>query len=361
MEPWIFSIRAAVLVYPTIALLMLVPYAVYHYRRSGYMSLTRFVVFYLFMFYLIAAFFLTLLPLPAVGPNFCEINADKASPQLVPFSFIFQKLDRDMLGFSIAELVTSYTFLTAILNIFLTIPFGFFLRYLYDISFKQALFLSLGLTLTFEITQFTGIYGLYPCPYRWFQVDDIILNTFGGLLGFWIAGNLRFLPDIRKERKPQAGEVTAVRRFLAFVLDLAFVGLTLGLLYPLYTEEFPLRMLIELAVLIFWFVGFPVFFNGQTPGKKVMGIRLLNREGHPIRWSALLLRYSILLFIPFVISSWLSHLEDLHPDEDLYHEIALGFLLLWVICTLGLIWLSKKGKGLHDRISNTHYRLSEEG
>ena len=41
-----------------------------------------------------------------------------------------------------------------------------------------------GLSLTVELTQLTGLWGLYPCPYRQFDVDDLILNTTGVALGF---------------------------------------------------------------------------------------------------------------------------------------------------------------------------------
>lgn len=38
-----------------------------------------------------------------------------------------------------------------------------------------------------ELSQATGLWGVYPCPYRTFEVDDLILNITGVLLGFAVA------------------------------------------------------------------------------------------------------------------------------------------------------------------------------
>ena len=49
---------------------------------------------------------------------------------------------------------------------------------------RWAVLFGSGLSLGVELTQLTGIWGLYPCPYRQFDVDDLILNTGGVVLGF---------------------------------------------------------------------------------------------------------------------------------------------------------------------------------
>lgn len=355
MDQYITPIRAAIFVYPTIALLMVVPYAVVHYLRSGHLSFNRFVVFYLFVFYLICTLFLTLLPLPEIVPGFCSMHGDYTQPSFIPFHFILIELDKAMRGFSIGDLVWSSRFRAAMLNIVMTIPLGFFLRYLYTFSFRSVLFTSFGLSFFFEITQLTGIYGLYPCPYRKFEVDDLILNTCGGLLGYWIAGHIPFLPNLNEDHLPAPGEVTPVRRFLALIFDFLCIGILLGFLVPIWPNQFPQRMLAELSVLILYFVAVPAFFQGQTPGKRIFQIRLVNLNGEPIEWYALLIRYSIFLFIPFVVSTCLAYLEDMHPSEDLFHELWWAFLFIWFSATIGWVWIGKQNIGLHDRFSGTRY------
>src|SRR5699024_11674021 len=46
------------------------------------------------------------------------------------------------------------------------------------------------LSLFYEITQLTGVYGIYNCPYRLFYVDDLILNGTGALVGFLLEPTL---------------------------------------------------------------------------------------------------------------------------------------------------------------------------
>lgn len=50
---------------------------------------------------------------------------------------------------------------------------------------------SFLLSLFFELTQLSGLYGIYPRPYRLFDVDDLMLNTLGGTIGFLISGTLK--------------------------------------------------------------------------------------------------------------------------------------------------------------------------
>ena len=49
---------------------------------------------------------------------------------------------------------------------------------------------GLALSLSVETAQLTALFGIYPCPYRQFDVDDLILNTAGTLLGAALAGAL---------------------------------------------------------------------------------------------------------------------------------------------------------------------------
>ena len=71
-------------------------------------------------------------------------------------------------------------------NILLTIPFGIYLRYYFNCSFKKTFILTFLLTLFFEGTQLSGLYGIYPRPYRLFDVDDLFLNTLGGIIGYGV-------------------------------------------------------------------------------------------------------------------------------------------------------------------------------
>ena len=46
---------------------------------------------------------------------------------------------------------------------------------------------GLRLSLTFEVTWLTANFGIYPCTYRQFSIDDLMANTTGALLGWLLA------------------------------------------------------------------------------------------------------------------------------------------------------------------------------
>jgi hypothetical protein len=86
---------------------------------------------------------------------------------------------------------------------------------------------GLAVSLLIELTQKTGVWNLYSCAYRLFDVDDLVTNTLGALLGAVIsypyaARRHRRLGTARR-RLPTT--VTAGRRMAATVCDVLFVVL----------------------------------------------------------------------------------------------------------------------------------------
>ncbi len=80
------------------------------------------------------------------------------------------------------------------------------------------------------------------------------------------------------------------RRLPAFLTDMAICFLLyMGLIFLVSFLSFLLAGLAEAVLLIaffliYWFYGglFETFMNGQTPGKRLMGIRVLTIDGQPI-------------------------------------------------------------------------------
>lgn len=77
----------------------------------------------------------------------------------------------------------------AFYNFLLLMPFGIYLRYFLKKReyWKRAFIISFLLTLFYEVTQVTGVYGIFNCAYRIFDVDDLMLNSAGAWLGFFLA------------------------------------------------------------------------------------------------------------------------------------------------------------------------------
>ena len=81
MNVYTSNILAAAVAFPFIAALVTVPYLVYQYRKFGSVPWLRTLVVYSFVFYLLCAYFLVLLPLPADRTAFVPYAA---TPQQAP-------------------------------------------------------------------------------------------------------------------------------------------------------------------------------------------------------------------------------------------------------------------------------------
>lgn len=226
MNVYVSNILFAALSFPLIAFFITLPYMIYQYRRFGSIPWLRTLVVYSFAFYLLCAYFLVLLPLPedrsAVVPY-------AQTPQLVPFNFVHGFLAETTFSPSdpstwLAALRDPYVY-EAFFNVLLLVPLGMYLRYYFRRTWWQTLAIGFLVTLSFETTQLTGLWGLYEHPYRLFDVDDLMLNTLGAMIGFWTVGPaMRVLPDIRlvNEEAREAGmRASVTKRALSFFIDLA--------------------------------------------------------------------------------------------------------------------------------------------
>jgi uncharacterized RDD family membrane protein YckC len=118
------------------------------------------------------------------------------------------------------------------------------------------------------------------------------------------------LDTARRIATPEGIELTLrlagpVPRALAWLIDFA---IRVGVLLLLAIAVGPLGKFGQAAFLLTWFLLewlFPawceVYWSGQTPGKKALGIAVLNDDGTPVRWPAALARNLLRAvdFLPF--------------------------------------------------------------
>jgi glycopeptide antibiotics resistance protein len=64
---------------------------------------------------------------------------------------------------------------------------GWFARKLFRWGLFRTVIVGVGFTLLAEWAQLNAVFGLLPCNYRTFDVDDIALNAIGLVLGWLIA------------------------------------------------------------------------------------------------------------------------------------------------------------------------------
>lgn len=93
-----------------------------------------------------------------------------------------------------------------------------------------------------------------------------------------------------------------VSRSLAFIIDLIIRWVGLGVIsgFLSYLGNFGQGIFLILVFIVEWFypVLFEVFNQGQTIGKKSMGIMVINDDGTPIDWSSSIVR-NLLRFADF--------------------------------------------------------------
>ncbi|WP_312677366.1 VanZ family protein [Microbacterium sp.] len=212
----VFSAVAALALGAVVGVVLFVPFVAVSYRRRGRLTAGRFVLWAAALVYFWAIWTYTLLPLPDVGDYRC------AGVNLDVWAFV-----GDLAG---ARGLTDPAVLQLALNVLLFVPLGFFLRVLGGRGILTALLVGPAVSLVIETTQLTGVWGLYPCAYRVFDVDDLLTNTAGAVAGSLLALAVpRRLRGSRVTDAAQAHPVTRGRRLLAVFCDLLAVWLvTLG-------------------------------------------------------------------------------------------------------------------------------------
>lgn len=141
----------------------------------------------------LAAFFLSLTQHPLPDRNMLDCSNGGMPPTFQPFAMIepFARF-AEQHGTNIVAWAGYRLFQAVVMNFVLPALIGMALARHMGGSWGTAKALAIGFSIssTAEIAQLTGLFGLYPCPWRRFMVDDLILNTAGLATGFTIA---RFL------------------------------------------------------------------------------------------------------------------------------------------------------------------------
>lgn len=210
----------ALLLGSLLAIAGFVPFAVLRYRKAGRLRFVDVVTLLAVAVYGVALWTYTLVPLPESDDFGC------AGTNLRPFAFV-----HDILAAG-RNFWRSLPAFQALFNVVLFIPLGYFVRTLLRRGVVVAGFIGFAISLAIELTQRTGIWGYFPCAYRVFDVDDLILNTSGAVIG-----SVLTIPIVRLlgPARPLTAvtEVTLGRRLIGMLTDAALAtvvggGLTVG-------------------------------------------------------------------------------------------------------------------------------------
>lgn len=200
---------------------LFIPFVAVSYRRRGRLSVGRMLLWAAALVYFWAIWTYTLLPLPDPSAMRC------AGVNLDVWAFVGD-IRTGLL--TPGNPLTHPAILQLALNVLLFVPLGFFLRVLGGRGILTAVLVGLGTSLLIETTQVTGVWGVYPCAYRVFDVDDLLTNTVGAAVGSLIAlavpRPLRGMPRAADADVPRP--VTRRRRLLAMLCDALGMGIVQG-------------------------------------------------------------------------------------------------------------------------------------
>ncbi|MFF9479588.1 VanZ family protein [Streptomyces sp. NPDC014733] len=305
---YLLPLNTAAMLFPALALLLSVPVAIVLYRRHGIMTRWRTLSVLAFVYFAISAFCLVVVPLPSGAVDVCRAFPTFRHPQWTPGMFVADMWKEAHHQLSFAALIWhNSAFWQTVFNLLLLLPLGVFVRLHLRRGLLAATLAGFGASLFFELTQFTGLWGIYPCPYRLFAVDDLLANAAGASLGWLIVAPLaRRLPELNTldDRALAAGDTVPFgRRLVALLLDatgLLLVAPPVSFVVTLLGDA-ETAVVTAAALTVLWFVVVPWLTGGFTPGKRVLLLRLTARDGSRPRLGALALRAAVLAAPPLVL------------------------------------------------------------
>lgn len=349
MSLYISNIKSAIIIFPVLAILLTIPLLIIEYRHYGSFTFKRAFVLYTMIFYLLAAYLMVILPLPSFES---VLKLTSAKAQLIPFNFVHDFLTES--GFALFRPATwvgslkTIAFLQPVFNILLIIPFGFYLRYYFRLSFKQTIILSFFLSFFFELTQLSGLYWLYPRSYRLFDVDDLMMNTLGGTLGWLITPLIaKIFPNRDKLDSAsyrRAKHIGWLRRLVALFIDYMIVSTICSLIIetgfylighqqiahnPFFNYILPIAIALILV---------PVITDGQTFGKSIVHIKITNYETGPLSRLKIALRQGMIYYFTLPIClAWIKQAKLLLTVDASRTKLNAFVMVILSIIVVGFV------------------------
>lgn len=294
MSTYTESIFIAFFITIILSFVLFIPWLIYTYRKYSYLSMSKTIIMLSFIFYFLSALCLVLLPFPSTRDTCSLQPADTVHSNLRLFQFV-EDILKDS-GVVVTNpstwlaITKQQAFFQAFFNFLLLMPFGVYLRYFLKERryWKRAFIISFLLTLFYEITQRTGIYGIFNCAYRLFDVDDLLLNSVGALLGFFLAPIVWALFPSHEEVEAKAAEmekrdiVKPISILLALVIDLCIAQMIWFMIAALTGYSGTFEFLVKITLYMLLFGVMPSMLGGATLGMKVMRFTMVNKNGKSI-------------------------------------------------------------------------------
>lgn len=253
-EPFLMSVLFGMIA----SIILTLPILGILYHRRNRLEFSTVLSVYLSILYVFTLAFFTLYPLPDNPATYCATHT--LTPQLNPFGFL-----DDLRRSGMAAV------LQIAMNVVFFLPLGFILKRLFAWRWFAIVPAGAAVSLLIETAQLTGLFGIYPCSYRLFDVDDIVWNTAGAIVGMviaivWNRVNPKETAVVGLVERPGL-----MRRLVAFLLDyviILFGYLLLSIPAALWVGNKDLSGVVAAVSMVLMFIVFqaivPWFRSGQT-------------------------------------------------------------------------------------------------
>ncbi|WP_374964198.1 VanZ family protein [Lysinibacillus sp. RS5] len=348
MSVYTHSIMVAFLITIMLSFVLFVPWLIYTYRKYGYLSFSKTIIMFSFIFYFLSALCLVLLPFPETRDTCSLQSADTVYYNLHPFQFVTDILEDSGIVLTNPStwlyIAKQPAFFQAFYNFLLLMPFGVYLRYFLKKReyWKRAFLFSFLLTLFYEVTQVTGIYGIFNCAYRIFDVDDLMLNSVGALLGFFLAPVVWGLFPSHAAVEAKAAEmakkdiVKPLSILLALAIDLFIAHCIWMIIGAVIGYSNTLEFLVKIALYLLLFGVVPSFTNGATLGMKFMRFTMVSENGKSIIYQSW--RRCAAILVVVCISKIIAILGHIQLDMDSpFYVLQIVITMLAFIASLALM------------------------
>lgn len=275
---------AALLAGAIAAVALLVPFLAISYRRRGGLTLGRTLAWLALLLYILGLWAYTLTPIPTGAYTCVGIEWDpwQGFRDIVDPRFLAQGIRNPAL-----EQIA--------LNVVLFLPWGVLLRMLAGRGVVVATLTGFGISLLIEVTQLTGVWGVFPCAYRLFDTGDLLTNTTGALLGSLLAAPILNRARPTGHRLPVATRVSVARRLTGMLCDALLAHgaiLALSALGGLGVRALGLGIDNRVsdataAIVTVLALGAFLLATGSTPGERVVLLRGVDGRRPVAAWRAI--------------------------------------------------------------------------
>lgn len=251
--------------WPFMCILLTIPFIIARLiarRRATW----GYVIFsYAFVLYLLGLGLFTLYPMPDNSASFCAKQS--LSPQLIPLHWIVDVAQP-------SKHITAA--LQIIANICFFMPLGAFVALYFRKHIRFAIAAGLGLSFLIEVAQLTGFFHIYPCSYRLFDVDDLVMNTLGAALGYTMTFRLKkYLKSQPLDAEPVKNN--PANHFLAGCIDAVAIMLIASMSAMILRVYAPaIYQTSPQAIVVLWWITWewivPKICRGWTFGRYLVGV-----------------------------------------------------------------------------------------